>query len=112
MLSTVHLLSLVQPHFRLEERTANFISTCIIPASRYRGSTKMDIHGGVGGRYCTTGLHVQDPRRYNDRRCRRSQATQPRGTGSSYRAEVRRKFMPPLKIMDTTKFTFIARSDC
>lgn len=69
----------------------------LLTAGSYRGSTKMDIDRSARGRYRTTGLHVQDPRRYNDRRCRRSQATQPRGTGSSNRSQVSRKFMPPYR---------------
>lgn len=49
----------------------------------------MDVHGGARGRYSTARLHVQDPGRYDDRRRRRSQASQPRGTGPSHRSQVR-----------------------
>lgn len=61
----------------------------VLAAGRYRGSAKMDVHGGARGRYSTARLHVQDPGRYDDRRRRRSQASQPRGTGPSHRSQVR-----------------------
>lgn len=48
----------------------------------------MDIRRGARRRHRTSGLFVQDSGRHDQRRCRRSQATQPRGTGSGYRAQV------------------------
>lgn len=48
----------------------------------------MDVRRGARRRHRTAGLHVQDPGRHDQRRRRRSQATQPRGTGSGDRAQV------------------------
>lgn len=59
-----------------------------VAAGRYRGSTKMDVHRGTRRRHCTAGLRVQNPGRHDQRRCRRSQATQPGGTSSGNRAQV------------------------
>lgn len=59
-----------------------------VAASCYRGSSKVDIHRSARGRHRTARLLVQDLRRHDQRRCRRSQTTQPRGTGSGYRAQV------------------------
>ena len=61
----------------------------VVAAGGYRGSAKMDVHGGARGRHSAARLHVQDPGRYDDRRRRRSQASQPRGTGPSHRSQVR-----------------------
>lgn len=65
----------------------------VVAAGRYRGSAKMDVHRGARGRYSATRLHVQDPGRYDDRRRCRSQASQPRGAGSSHRSQVRDLFL-------------------